>query len=215
MNPEIYNYNHGQLTHYLRYETGSSNPGYFKAVKPGGMKLQQVPEEYASLLLFLKERNVENYLALGIGNGGSFAMECFFMKNSLKWSIAIDCLSYAHLIDQKEEEILSFIDKVEPFLENGYIGFKNTTTDNFFENFKGEYKFDAIFIDADHSYEGARKDYKNSMKNVYKGSVIIFHDINSKACPGIVRLWNEVKKAHVKHWEFIHSDTCGIGVVEC
>lgn len=207
---EVYHYDNYDLTKWLRYEAGCSNQDYFHSRKSGGLKLQQVPEEYASLLLFLKQRNIKTYLALGLGNGGSFATECFFMHKSLEAAIGVDNLAYGHLIGQNEIEILSFIENVN---EKENIVFHKLTTDEFFYRLADKEKFDAIFIDADHSYEGAKRDYDNSLKHIEKGGIIIFHDINSDSCPGIKRLWQEAKQGRKFH-EFISSKTCGIGVVE-
>jgi hypothetical protein len=213
--PEIFDFTESELTNYLRNEAGSSNPNYFKANVPGLMKLQQVPEEYSKLLLYLKSRKIKNYLALGVGNGGSFAMECFFMQESLENAIEIDNLEYGQLINQSEEEIKSFIEIVRPSLKKDCnIQFYKSSTDDYFSQLKPNVRFDAIFIDADHSYEGALKDYKNALYHIAHGGLIIFHDINSVACPGIVKLWKEVKEKIHSCKEFIFSEICGIGVVQ-
>lgn len=211
---EVYYYSKAELINYLRHEAGSSNPDYFHAKKTGGMKLQQVPEEYAELLLVLKNYGSESYLALGVGNGGSFAMECFFMKETLKKAFEVDNLAYGSLIGQNEIEVLSFIENVRPFVSDKCnLRFYKETTDEYFSHVVEDLKFDVIFIDADHSYEGVKKDYDNSLRHINDGGLIIFHDINSDACPGIKRIWADVKKNN-KHWEFIHSNTCGIGIVK-
>lgn len=211
----IYDYSKAELFNYLRHEAGSSNPNYFHAKKSGGLKLQQVPEEYAELLFILKDFGAESYLALGIGNGGSFAMECFFMKETLKNAVEVDNLAYGSQIGQNEIEILSMIENVRPFMgKDCNIQFYKDTTDEYFKQLSKTAKFDVIFIDADHSYEGAKKDYDNSLKHLSKEGLIIFHDINSEACPGIQRLWKEAKKEHKSNWELIHSNTCGIGVIQ-
>ena len=214
INANIYDYTKEQLINYLRHEAGSSNPDYFRAIKPGGMKLQQVPEEYSSLLLLLKESEIETYLEMGIGNGGSFAMACYFMKRSLKHADAVDNLDYGALIGQNANEVMQYIDSTKSMIgDSCEINFHCMTTDGFFSSGK-PIRYDAVFIDADHTYEAAKRDYINTLKHVKDGSLIVFHDINSQACPGIVRLWNEVKTRGTKNYEFIHSDTCGIGVVQ-
>jgi predicted O-methyltransferase YrrM len=121
---------------------------------------------------------------------------------------------------------LSFIEPLQvknktPFTHAGKvmenkIYFAEETTDSFFKrtNPIKQTNFDVIFIDADHSYEGARKDYDNALKHINDGGLIIFHDINSAACPGIQRLWKEAKADHKSSWEFVHSNTCGIGVIQ-
>jgi len=219
MIPEnILEYTEQQLVDWLRNEAGSSNPDYFHAKKAGSLKLQQVPEEYSKLLMLLRSHKIESYLELGIGNGGSFAVACYFMKETLKEATAVDCLAYRNAgIGQNEKEINGFIDYVEGFTNDCDVAFHNQTTDEFFAQAmidnKGEIIWDAIFIDADHSHEGAKRDYDNAINFINKGGLIIFHDINSKACPGIMKLWSEVKQGR-KHWEFIASQTCGIGVIQ-
>lgn len=212
---EVYNYSIVQLIDWLRHEAGSSNPDYFHAKKTGGLKLQQVPEEYSRLLLLLKESNVKTYLELGIGNGGSFEVACFFMKETLIISEAVDNLAYGRLIDQTEAEIQARITRIkEDYVQrNNISAFHNLPTDAFFKNLPADVRYNAIFIDADHSYEGAKRDYENSLKHISKGGLIIFHDINSAACPGIMKLWQEVRQGKT-NWEFIASKTCGIGVIK-
>ncbi len=212
---EVYNYSKPELIDWLRNEAGSSNPDYFHAQLKGGLKLQQVPEEFAELLLFLKERKIKDYLELGIGNGGSFETICFFLKQSLQYAIAVDSLVYGALINQTATEIKLRIDRINKYysIEN-VAEFINKTTDDFFKTHEpDEAGYDAIFIDADHSYDAAKRDFENAIRKINKGGVIIFHDINSAACPGIMKLWNEIKQGR-KNWEFISSKTCGIGVIE-
>lgn len=213
---EVYDYDKQQLIDWLRNEAGSSNPDYFHAKATGGLKLQQVPEEFAELLLLLKSKNVQDYLELGIGNGGSFETICYFLKDSLSFAMAVDNLAYGALINQTETEIRLRINRINAsYLPNERTYFTNESTDEFFKSLDPEEsKFDAIFIDADHSYLGALKDYNGALNHIKKGGLIIFHDINSAACPGIMRLWREVKSEHSKYYEFIASNTCGIGVVE-
>lgn len=57
---------------------------------------------------------------------------------------------------------------------------------NFFLHFKE--KADMIFIDADHSYESAKKDFLNSISILSESGIIIMHDTdpenNSLFSPG-------------------------------
>lgn len=211
---EIHGYSKPLLIDWLRNKAGSSNPAYFKANHNGGLKLQQVPDEYAELLLLLKSKKIEKYLELGIGNGGSFALTTAYLKDTLEYAVAVDNLAYGALIGQNEVEVLNYIEHAKSHTGEAIVGFVKKSTDQYFESIqKQELFFDAIFIDADHSYEAAKKDYNNALNHITKGGLIIFHDINSAACPGIVKLWGEVKQGR-KNWEFVSSYTCGIGVIE-
>ena len=56
--------------------------------------------------------------------------------------------------------------------------------------FKDE-SLDAVFIDADHSYEAVKMDIQNWMPKVRKGGILAGHDYNS-AWPGVIRAVNEI-----------------------
>lgn len=54
-----------------------------------------------------------------------------------------------------------------------------------------------------------------AQKHLNEGGLIVFHDIASAACPGIIQIWKEIKsQIPDRCTEFVHSNTCGIGVVK-
>lgn len=203
----------------FRNDAGTSNPGYFHAdpaYHNKRLKLQQVPEEYAQLLFFFKATKAKYYLELGIGNGGSFVLNTHFLSKNLVQAVAVDALSYGALIGQNEEEVNRFMTQARRMSPKASMFFMNAKTDDFFrDNLDPEMRFDMIFIDADHSYEGAHRDYENALLWLNKGGWLVFHDIVSEGCPGVRRLWKEVKheQGPENASEFIASETCGIGVI--
>lgn len=71
--------------------------------------------------------------------------------------------------------------------------------------------FEFGFIDADHSYEGVKKDWENYGPMC---EVVGFHDIAGHD-EGCVRFWNEIK-GNYRHKEFINENgkrPLGIGVI--
>jgi len=202
---EILDYSLQQLIDFIRYEAGCSSPEYFLCQASGGLELQQVPEEYAQLLLWLKSQHFKDYLELGIGRGGSFLLNTLFQPE-LTRAWAVDNCEYWQ--QSQKDDIQTKID----FIKNqkqADIRFINSSTDDFFATNLNH--FDCIFIDADHSYEGVIKDYENALKFLKPGGYLIFHDINSQACPGVGKMWREV--ANKDSITFVASTTCGIGIV--
>jgi predicted O-methyltransferase YrrM len=61
-------------------------------------------------------------------------------------------------------------------------------------------RVDFLFIDADHSYEGVKKDFEMYSPWVRKGEIIAFHDIvpdyytkyGIKPASGVYKFWNEI-----------------------
>lgn len=82
----------------------------------------------------------------------------------------------------------------------------------------GGRKLDLLFIDGDHSYGGAKKDFELYSPLVAPGGTIAFHDIVDGAeatVGGVPRLWRELKTSR-RHLEFVkswHQGGWGIGVL--
>ena len=68
-------------------------------------------------------------------------------------------------------------------------------------------KLDFIFIDGDHTYGGAKKDFELYKWFIKPKGIIGFHDIvvhtKESGCD-VFRFWNEIKKKH-KHKEIVHD----------
>ena len=84
--------------------------------------------------------------------------------------------------------------------------------------------FDFIFIDADHTYEGAKTDFDNYMPLLAEDGVMALHDVvkHGKHHPDVDvdKLWIEIKKKYPNTIEFIDHEYPsdwnpwgGIGVV--
>jgi len=80
-------------------------------------------------------------------------------------------------------------------------------------------KIDFLFIDADHSYEGVKQDFKNYSTFVKKDGLIAFHDIVKHDLPEEVcnadKFWSEIK-SYFKHEEIVEDSTQkwgGIGLL--
>jgi predicted O-methyltransferase YrrM len=82
----------------------------------------------------------------------------------------------------------------------------------------GGKQIDYLFIDGDHTYEGAKQDFETYSKMVRPGGLIAFHDIvihKGSRCDAY-RLWEEVKKSY-NYKEFVNDwnqNQFGIGLIE-
>lgn len=204
-----------RLEDWVRNEAGSSQPDYFYCNTPGNLTLQQIPEEYAELLSIFKNSNIESYLELGVANGGSFFINSIFLQNTAKKLYCVDNLAYKDThVQQTESKILSKVNKLKEMFPDKTFKFYNSTTDDYFKTSR-DY-FDCIFIDADHSYEGVKKDFENALNHVNENGILIFHDI-ANAETGVKKLWNEIKDNFKDNKEFCFTKAnwynCGIGVL--
>ena len=77
---------------------------------------------------------------------------------------------------------------------------------------------DFLFIDGEHSYEAAKKEFRMYSPLVGTGGMIAFNDIAGhpfKTRHGVDRFWKEIKRRH-KHTEIVKDrkqEWAGIGVV--
>lgn len=98
---------------------------------------------------------------------------------------------------------------------------ENSHSDQTFEklqNLLNGQKIDYLFVDGDHTYEGAKMDFEKYRTLVKKGGKIGFHDIviHKESKCDVYKLWNEVKKNY-EYQEFVNDweQNCfGIGLIE-
>lgn len=109
------------------------------------------PEFFCNLFKWIKP---ECYLELGVREGHTFLPVSQYCTKA----IGVDAFTP-----------LSF--ELQPNME-----FHMTTTDNYFATLDSSIKFDAVFIDADHSHEQSLKDFINVKDRVIDDGFIFFHD---------------------------------------
>lgn len=78
---------------------------------------------------------------------------------------------------------------------------------DFLNSLDDEY-LDAVYIDADHSYEGVTLDLNLSLKKVKKGGIIMGHDYTISMFPGVVRAVDEFCKNYDLKIDALTKDGC-------
>lgn len=83
-------------------------------------------------------------------------------------------------------------------------------------------KLDFLFIDGDHTFEGVKQDFEMYSPLVRPGGFVGFHDtlndapIDTKEFGhkiGVGRYWRSLRDRY-RHWDFEHSGTIGIGLLQ-
>jgi predicted O-methyltransferase YrrM len=79
----------------------------------------------------------------------------------------------------------------------------------------GSEPLDYLFIDADHTYEGVKRDFQMYSPLVRKGGTVAFHDI-APGQPGceVPRFWGEIKDQYLSREIIDPKEGWGIGVLQ-
>ena len=213
----------GNPEYHKQYEVIKAN----SAISYGGLRLyngkrdylMQSPPEFASTLVFLKEYFQDKtikYFEIGTASG---------LTNSMIWNNL-----------NIEENVI--LDNLEcPGIAESLIGnlsFKPNTTfligDSTDNRLKTKvknlgYKYDLMLIDGNHNFEYVSKDFEFYHEFLSDDGLLLFHDIDNDAVPGVRKFINENKKLQNKFTQiasFIDTTTylnkttfgsqCGIGI---
>jgi predicted O-methyltransferase YrrM len=102
------------------------------------------------IVQIVKSVNCKNYLELGVYDGATLE----------KVSKVVPRVIGVDIVDFRKDKTIG--------------EFHQTSTQNFLNNFNEI--VDVIFIDADHSFEAVKLDFKASLKNLNEFGIIILHD---------------------------------------
>ena len=169
-----------------------------------GLKFWQYPNQFSKYLKKIMEYEINSYLEIGCRWGGTFIItsEILKLKNNNTQLYTCD------IIDKSK--ILSEYSEYQEFI---YLKKSSFTLD------KNDIKnnIDLILIDGDHSYEGVKKDFEVCLN--YNPKYVVFHDIKSSVCPGVVKFWNEIKNNYKNHeyieqYDSVNGEFLGIGLIE-
>jgi hypothetical protein len=153
----------------------------------GGLRIWQYPNQFSKYLCLLQQYPISSYIEIGCRWGGTFVLTTEYLKrfNQITESVAVD------IIDSPVQEYCA----QQP--ETRFLKMNSQSEE--FKNYIQQKKFDIIFIDGDHSYQGVAHDYEQSKNS---GTIYVFHDIVNAACPGVVQFWNELKEKENETFNF-------------
>jgi predicted O-methyltransferase YrrM len=182
----------------------------------------QIMEEIKNLLLILDKVKPKVILEIGTARGGTL-----FLFSNIAHEEAI--LISVDLYQSIEKRILfKYIKKGKQKIYLIQGDSHSIETLRKIKAILRDNKVDFLFIDADNSYEGVKKDFEMYSPLVRKGGIIAFHDIipdyytrygikTGSWAGEVYKFWNEIKEKY-EHLEIIkdrNQDACGIGVLFC
>jgi len=177
----------------------------------------QVDTEMAELVALIKNEGARSYLEIGARYGGSFERIMMAMGKDARGTL-ID-FPGGNFGDHNSAPIL--LSAVSRLRRNGRVVnpiFGPSSAPEVFERAKAWAPYDAVLIDADHSYEAVRRDF---FMYAPLGHMVILHDIaapeGTQSKTGrpveVPRFWAEMKGRY-PHEEIIAPNTnMGIGVI--
>lgn len=178
-----------------------------------GTKWPQFPKEIKEFIRFLKDSGVKSYLEVGCRHGDTFHAVGFALpKGSLLVAIDLPGARSGKTTGGKnpnsDKALYRAAKDLEKRKQKTHVIIGNSHSKEVVETVKKYAPFDAIFIDGDHSLEGARADWRNYGP---MGTLIAFHDISAED-KGCASVYNKLKQQY-KHTEFAYYDRGGIGVI--
>ena len=156
--------------------------------------IEQKPEEIKMLLDFLNNTKNKRYaLEIGSNYGGTAYSLCHLYD-------------YVLTIDIKHNE--NFHKIRSEFPNYNYIIADSNALDTINAIKKLGIKFDFIFIDGDHSYDGVKNDYENYKQFLASDGHMAFHDIvstkeNHENNIFVDKLWSELSESYESKFEFV------------
>lgn len=166
-------------------------------------KIQQVKEEWLWFLSLLPKYNKLSILEIGCYDGGSTASLAHFADTL----ITID-INNPPRFDPK---------RIKDFCKN-YMYIGNDSHDLSNLDHIRTFKFDLIFIDGDHTYEGVKRDYEIYSALCKVNGIIAFHDIidseshRQQNC-FVGKFWDEVKQGQRFQEKITTTSWAGIGIL--
>jgi cephalosporin hydroxylase len=154
--------------------------------------IQQSRYEIYNLLQILVQKRPKILLEIGSASGGTLFLFCHIAsEDATLISLDMDNVLWKKLLFKyfsrgKQKIVVIKGDSHDPKIFNDI------------KKILGNCKIDFLFHDADHSYEGVKKDFEMYSTLIRKGGIIAFHDIvtNSIICPqgwDVSKFWNEIK----------------------
>jgi hypothetical protein len=203
----------------LNNEMLHEQPEELSAFFGKGLHLWQYPNQLAKYLAWLTHNaaGIRTYAEIGCCWGGTFIVISEWLRRfsgSLERIIAIDPIGKTPLLDQYFTLLQSEGASVSPLFS------KNLSTSEDVRDIFAIEKPDFVFVDGDHTLEGAFRDHLLARVHA---DIIVHHDVASQACPGTVFVWQAVRQMEsvqfdatefTRQYKSVKGSFLGIGILK-
>ena len=187
-NPEL-------LEHELLLQLGLSDAGleeFPEELYPfcgKGLLSWQYPNQFSKYLVKLSKYKIESYLEIGVKDGGTFIITVEYLNrfHELHNVVGVDiCSSPACIIYEEFNPKARFLQI-------------DSQSDQFRDYIAESPRFDLVLIDGLHEESSCRHDFE-TIKD--KANIIVLHDMASDVCPGVVKVWQDIRAGYSDVYNF-------------
>jgi cephalosporin hydroxylase len=146
-----------------------------------GLRIWQYPVQFAPYLIQLSKLAISSYLEIGIRHGGSFVMTTEYLArfHPLRFAVGVDLIPCPSADAYR---------RLNPIAEHWCM---NTCEPAFATRLQTLDELDLVFIDSHHEEEQCRREVELMRRHA---RAIALHDICNVGCPGVGRVWDELKR---------------------
>jgi hypothetical protein len=148
----------------------------------GGLRIWQYPSQFSKYLVQLSRLRVRSYLEIGIRHGGSFVATAEYLErlSPLEFAVGVDIIDCPSMAEYQTL--------------NGKARFwcLDSRGTEFAARLDALGRIDLVFIDSHHEEAQCREEVALLTA---RANLIAFHDIANVGCPGIGRVWNDLKRS--------------------
>jgi cephalosporin hydroxylase len=166
----------------LNDEAAAELPASLRPHAGHGLRIWQYPHQFSAYLADLARLRVRSYLEVGIRHGGSFVATTEYLARfaPLDFSVGVDIIPCPSMAAYQ---------RLQPKAEFWCL---NTRAPEFAERLRALATIDLVFIDSHHEEAQCRSELALLAPCA---NAIAFHDITNVGCPGIGKVWQELRSS--------------------
>jgi cephalosporin hydroxylase len=145
-----------------------------------GLRIWQTPIQFAPYLIALSEVGVRSYVELGVHTGGS-------MIATVEYLARFGNVAEVLAVDMELQPSVCAYAASQACDELTLLDARTDSPD--VEAWLDEHRPDLVFIDADHSERGCRRDWEVACRYA---RFVAFHDVVEWSCPGVGQVWRSI-----------------------